>query len=154
MPCVWATTGSQARGEVVYRYLEREGRSPASAHMQLSWCHLASALGDHAYCFSQRGAHAAAAVRERLCQEQGEALELLRAAPLFERLHCNAAAGMFDFSLLHTLPPDVLERTLVVINFQEPVARVAAVWRVMRQLNPAQASGRRRWHGCLGGGWG
>lgn len=45
---------------------------------------------------------------------------------------------MLDFSVLHTLPKDVLETTLVVVNVREPAQRAAAVWRSMRQLDPAR----------------
>ena len=139
------TVRSQARGDAVLSFLQNEGKGQGAGALSLSWCDLTAQLSGHNFCLSRR-ATLRASQGKKVCQEQLEAFSLLYHSPFFGA--CNAATGMYDFSILYTLPREILETTLIVVNFREPAQRVASVRTVMENLDHRRV---RRWGGVCGG---
>jgi hypothetical protein len=64
------------------------------------------------------------------CQLQRLGLQKLQNIHPFDKFHCDTIAGRnhLDFGLIDALRPDVLERTLVIVNLRRPYDRVVSTY--------------------------
>lgn len=115
----------KAGGSTIDDYLAHHGRHnlcPMSKLWPQNFCH---------------GQYSPGGGDKEQCQMQRLGLQRMRDINPFDAFHCDTIAGKnhIDFGLIDALRPDVLERTLVVVNFRQPYDRVISSYYYLLKLD-------------------